>query len=395
MKVTFICDKLNVERGGSNHSLNLLASRLSRRGHDIRVVTMNFVHENSLPEEYPYSVIEDPVRKESGPTKAAEIYRKLSNYDNDSDILHVFNPAIIPIAGRFRSRQGNTPIVGRLNTYDIFCTNLSRMDSSCFRECTIFQKFTHDDRSTGKKVASTPRYAFDTHALPKFANGMDRFFALSPAVANIYSEIGFEESLIDVVPNSVDPDFGMASSNINLFDYSENTLLYVGRLSEEKGVDLLIDCLDHVRDPSKYRVEIVGDGPGRDRLERHVDEKNYSDRIRFNGWVEHEQLPDYYDCADLFVHPGRWPEPFGRTIIEAMQSGTPVVTSDVGAPPWIVNDDRTVFERSNASSLAQVVDDVLTEPASNFTERYEQQLRQFTPEKVISKVLTGYNKILD
>ena len=395
MNITFLCDKLNIDRGGSNYSLNLIARRLSMRGHEVSVVTLNFIHENSLPNDPPYTVIVDPVSRTSAPGKAVEIYRKFSNYDEQSDILHVFNPALLPIAGRYRDHEGVTPIVGRLNTYDSFCTNLNRMDSACYQNCSVAKKFAHDDQSTTEKLSSIPRYVFDTHSLPTLANGVDRFFALSPTVADVYSEIGFDESRIDVVPNCIDPEFGESGTEDSPFPTDKHTILYVGRLDEQKGVDLLIDALNHLTDPSEYHLNIVGDGPRQEQLQCQVTRDGWGQQVLFHGWVEHNHLPDYYTNADLFVHPGRWPEPFGRTIIEAMQCATPVVVSNVGGPPWIIDTPQQVFKRNDAVDLARTVEDVIDEPTSQITDQYQQRLRRFTPEAVISDIETKYVELLE
>jgi glycosyltransferase involved in cell wall biosynthesis len=117
--------------------------------------------------------------------------------------------------------------------------------------------------------------------------------------------------------------------------------------------------------------------------------------VQFHGWVDHDQLTNYYTNADLFVHPGRWPEPFGRTILEAMQCATPVVVSDVGAPPWIIDSPETVFTRNSASDLARTVDRVLDTPSENITDRYQQRLQQFTPERVVSNIEAYYTELVE
>lgn len=395
MKITFLCDKLNIDRGGSNHSLNLIARRLASRGHNVSIVTMNFIHKNSLPRSPPYTVIEDSVTSEGPSRKAKEMYGKMSTYDRKSDVLHVFNPAMLPIAGRYRIRKGNTPIVGRLNTYDTFCTNLRRMDSTCYHTCSLAKKFSHDESSMGNKVKSIPRYFFDTHLMPKLANGVDRFFALSPTVASIYEEIGFEKDRIDVVPNSLDPEFGENAHQINLFDTNAKTLLFVGRLDGQKGVDLLIEALNYVENPSDYSIEIVGDGSDRSQLEHIVERNGLTKQVQFHGWVDYDSLPNYYRSADLFVHPGRWPEPFGRTILEAMQSSIPVVVSNVGAPPWIIDDSKVVFKRNSAQDLARTIEDVLARSPSTITDSYDSRLQRFDPNTVVSNIESKYQELIE
>lgn len=61
-----------------------------------------------------------------------------------------------------------------------------------------------------------------------------------------------------------------------------------------------------------------------------------SGQVALLGYVDHEQIKTLYAEADLFVHPGIWPEPFGRTILEAMQMGLAVVATNVGGPAEVI-----------------------------------------------------------
>lgn len=392
MRVAFLADKLNIARGGSNFSLDLMARMLSERGHDVSVVTVNFTHSNNLPEERPYSVLNMAINRRTQPTGAYEIYRVIDDIATAFDIIHVFHPAILPVAGLYRTRHDSPPIVGRLNTYDAFCTNLSMMTDSCPAHCSIGAKFVHDSDPAARKVPKVPKYTFDTYALPVLLGNLDRLFALSQAVRSIYESIGVDGGSIRVIPNFYDPEFGQVDVDAEKFDH-ESSVLYVGTLAEHKGVDILIDAATELSE--SVGIEIVGDGPALDDLRTQSRNIDIENRVTFHGRLDHDELPRYYAGADVFVHPGRWPEPFARTALESLQFNCPGVVSDVGAPPAVFGDAGLIFERNNSADLAEKLDEILNhkEVRDKLIQACSNQLEQFRPERVISMVESEYKKI--
>lgn len=233
LSVGFVADKLNISQGGSNFSLDLIARTLANRGHDVTILTVNFAHQNELPEQSSYDVIEVPLDGDSRIDNARGVYRRLVEFENQFDIYHIFNPALHSIAGAYRRRH-ETPVVGRLNTYDIFCTNLAMMDGNCQQNCTVARKFAHAEKPTAANLSNLPKYAFDTHALPRLLNCMDRLFALSPQVSRIYQDIGVSERRLHQISNFYDPSFGADSTATTEFDH-EQTVLYVGAVKTHKA----------------------------------------------------------------------------------------------------------------------------------------------------------------
>jgi len=100
-------------------------------------------------------------------------------------------------------------------------------------------------------------------------------------------------------------------------------LLYLGRLAEEKNIDLLLRCL-----ASLHREDItllpVGNGPYRKELERQVSELHLENQVVFAGMVKPDQVPNYYHLGDLFVSAST-SETQGLTYIEALASGLPAL----------------------------------------------------------------------
>jgi glycosyltransferase involved in cell wall biosynthesis len=112
------------------------------------------------------------------------------------------------------------------------------------------------------------------------------------------------------------------------------SLLFVGRLTAEKGVDLLIDAMSQVH--ADVHLTIVGEGPLEADLRARAEASPAQDRITFRGFVRREDLGALYAGADLTVVPSIT-EPWGLVVNEAMEVGTPVVASDhVGSASVLV-----------------------------------------------------------
>jgi glycosyltransferase involved in cell wall biosynthesis/predicted metal-dependent phosphoesterase TrpH len=113
-------------------------------------------------------------------------------------------------------------------------------------------------------------------------------------------------------------------------------VLYVGRLSKEKGIDLLAESflIAHDRDPRLHLV-LAGRGPEEQALKKRL-----GSAATFLGWVEGEQLARVYASADLFVFPSST-DTFGQVVLEAQASGLPVLAVNQGGPADLIEDGRS------------------------------------------------------
>jgi glycosyltransferase involved in cell wall biosynthesis len=140
----------------------------------------------------------------------------------------------------------------------------------------------------------------------------------------------------------------------------ENTILYVGRLIEWKGVDTLIRAMPPViKQIPGARLFIVGEGPYRDSLESLVRENSLTEVVRFLGRVSDDDLRNLYDSATVFVlpsrrHQGLVMEGLGVVLLEAMSHGVPVIGSNIGGIPDIITDGENgyLFSTDNPEDLA-------------------------------------------
>ena len=142
---------------------------------------------------------------------------------------------------------------------------------------------------------------------------------------------------------------------------SENRILFVGRVTGEKQIDVLLQAIVLLAPELNVQVEIVGGGDQKRNLEHLTDTLGIRDRVTFTGYVTDEELRAAYSRATVFAMPSV-AELQSIVTMEAMASGLPIVAADAMALPHLVHDKRNgyLFEPGNAQDLADKLTTVLT-----------------------------------
>jgi len=156
----------------------------------------------------------------------------------------------------------------------------------------------------------------------------------------------------------------------------------VGRLAHRKGFDLLIRAFERARLPGA-RLVIVGDGSHRHRLERLAGE-----RVTLTGF--RRDVKDLYQAFDLFVCPSSY-EPFGRVIIEALDSGVPVIATDAQGPSDIAK--RHPLKLVTCGDEARLAEALQLAAAAGRV-RVESDLEEFGLERIAARIEQGYQALL-
>lgn len=110
---------------------------------------------------------------------------------------------------------------------------------------------------------------------------------------------------------------------------------FVGRLVALKGVDMLIEAAAPLVREGKVQLDIIGDGPERDRLRAQIEREQLSTKVKLDGWVDHAQLQPRLREADVLGFPSIR-EFGGGAVLEAMALGVPPIVLDHGGPPELV-----------------------------------------------------------
>jgi len=162
---------------------------------------------------------------------------------------------------------------------------------------------------------------------------------------------------------------------------------YIGRLSEEKGVQHLVGALPTILNGRQdLRVLIGGDGQLRVSINASLQEEELTARVDLPGWIPHDDLPNYLNKLQLLVLPS-YTEGLPNIILEAMACGTPVLATPVGAIPDVIVDGRTGFimENNTPECIAENVIRALNSPnlerIADAGKRYVEE--NFTFEKAV------------
>ncbi|WP_122088221.1 glycosyltransferase family 4 protein [Halalkalicoccus subterraneus] len=295
--------------------------------------------------------------------------------EDEIDLIHSYNMQLHPVVGHL-SNKLDIPSVATLNSYAFIpYRDIDIPVSSVLEWYKIISKAT-----TG-------------HILRNRMRQIDTFVAISSTIAEIYRREMFGDQNIEVIPNMCEPHlFDVDTSDMkSIIDIAptQNTILYVGSLRETKGVKYLIRAANYL--PENNQIVIAGGGKNKESLRELSDKIGVADQVTLLGRVPHDDIQRLYARADLFVHPGIWPEPFGRTILEAMQFGLPVVATNIGGPAEVIPQEEYLCEPENSRDLAETIQDVFSCKSQIGVKNKEYVYETYSPDVVVPQLLTTYN----
>ena len=179
-----------------------------------------------------------------------------------------------------------------------------------------------------------------------FYSKMDLISAPCVEYKEILENYGFPAEKITIFKRGIDTEMfqpvddarEMISSKFGLDD--KKILLYTGRISQEKNVDLLVDIFEELKTRnSDVCLLIIGDGPYLGQLKLSF---SGIEDVHFTGRLQNNELPAYYSAADIFLFPSLI-DTFGMSVLEAQACGLPCIVSDKGGPKEIIKADETGF----------------------------------------------------
>jgi len=191
-----------------------------------------------------------------------------------------------------------------------------------------------------------------------FYNQMSLIYVPSEYYRRLLIEHGFDSKKMRLMPRGIDTDQFAPEWKIEEFwegkDVPEGlNILYVGRISKEKNVDILIDAfLKLSRNVSGINLVLVGDGPYLEEIRKSQLGKN----IFYTGFLKGRELAKAYASADIFAFPSTT-DTFGNAVLEAQASGLPAIVSGKGGPKEIIIPNKTglVVSTSDAAGFEEAL----------------------------------------
>ena len=399
MKIAFITPEYPpYVLGGCGLSADIDVRVLRQYGLDVDVFVFHQHHEmkqvNHGITRY-YDVIQKT------PTRLIlKTIQKLRGNLSKYDLIEVIGVTQIPALKILQLIDNHKPIIAILNGTEGACYNYENYVTKKCKKCTMFASFLCVANSWKKRgrIIRTP-LNYSIFKISQFlSRRVDKFFVLSEPLMEMYISAGYPENKMTLVPNMLDPEFVANAENATREFKDEIIILYVGRLEEEKGIKNLIQAFSQLKRKYDAKLWIVGTGSEQEELKKMAVKFHIEDSVKFFGTLEYNTLPKVYKNADIFVHPGLWPEPFARTTIEAMVSGLPIVCSDVGATPSIVGSTGLTYRRGNVNDLVKKLEILLTDDRlrKNLGEKARKKaMSTYSPEVVVSKVLKEYRALVE
>ncbi|HST55749.1 MAG TPA: glycosyltransferase [Solirubrobacteraceae bacterium] len=286
--------------------------------------------------------------------------------DGAFDAIHVCSPGPVGIAGALVSRGMQLPLVGSYHT-----------------ELTAYAAL----RSGNPGLAQAMGVAVQT-----FYNACDLVLSPSPASDAALGRIGLPAAKVARWDRGVDTGrFHPSLRDEQLLPDAIN-VLYAGRITREKGVELLIDTFLRAREREpRLQLVLAGGGPEQERVRELLGAS-----ATFLGWLDGLELARAYASADIFLFPSRT-DTFGQVILEAQASGLPIVAVAEGGPLTLIEDRATGLLRTpDPDALAAAVLELAGSPLlrERLARAALNAVRERTWERALEQLAEGYRSAL-
>lgn len=216
---------------------------------------------------------------------------------------------------------------------------------------------------------------------------------------DVHRFFGVPLSQIDVVVPGVDPVYTpLPPEEVTAFRQRQGLdrfVLHVGTLQPRKNIPVLLQAIAHLDDPALKLVLVGGKGWLYDDIFRQVQALGLAERVIFTGYVPDDDLPLWYNAAELLVFPSVY-EGFGLPVVEAMACGTPVIAANSSSIPEAAGTAGLLFEPNDVEMLADQMTAVLTDTSLHKKLRRQglEQARTFSWERAGRETAEVYRRAL-
>ncbi len=383
MKILLIHNKYKT-KGGEDQVFTAEKNLLEKYGHDVTCLTKDNAWEREK-----FSTGINAIWSRNTNKQVEQLLRQTS-----FDVAHVHNTffAISPSV-YYPLKKRALPIVQTLHNYRLICPNaLLFRESRCCEECVgkfvPWPAIKHRCYRRSRLASGVTASMLTVHRCFKtWTRLIDVYISLTQFSRDMYVRGGIPKEKIRIKPNFIlpEPQVGVGG---------EGYVLYVGRLSEEKGISILLKAWERLT--SNRRLLIVGDGPRRNVIETFAQGNT---TIEFLGRKEITEVVELMRHAGVMVIPSLWYEGFPRVMVEAYATGLPVIASKLGSMIELVDHGRTGlhFSPGNPQDLADKIDWLLRQPdklASMRKEARAEYEEKYTAEKNYQMLMDIYESVL-
>lgn len=375
-----------IEAGGEDKALSYERDLLLAVGNSIFSF---FVSNKVLHKKNELSLIKETLwSKESFNSLQTLIRRERPFIAHFHNTFPLLSPSVYDAA-----RVENIPVIQTLHNYRLLCPNAlflrgGKVCTDCLDHGTpIFGALRGCYRNSRSASAVVALMLIFHRARRTWQTRVDRYIALTEFARQTFIRGGLPAEKIVVKPNFVSPDPGMGSG-------TGVYALFVGRLSPEKGLNVLLDAWE--KHGLKVPLKIIGDGPDAARTEMV---SQHNPHIEWLGRRDNSEVLEWAKQARVLVMPSIWYEGFPMTLVESYACGTPVIASDIGSLHELVDPGRTGlrFRPGDSADLAAQVERIFRDDAEWQTMRQgarEEYLSKYTAERNYTQLMDIYQQAI-
>lgn len=288
---------------------------------------------------------------------------RTGKYSDKTKYFNIFRIDCIPILDRtyaIPTKKGRKQLhqIFEQNPYDFINTH-TRFFLTSYYGIKFGEKYLipviHTEHGSGfvkhscKPVAWIAKVYDYTLGKYVFKNA-DLVCGVSRSACDFSKKLGARKT--EVVYNGIDTKFWEAGSRKQTVISNDVIFTFVGRLIPEKGVQDLIEALSEIK--TNWKLNIIGDGHFRNKLEKLVKKYQLEDKIQFLGAKSQKEIQEILQKSDLFINPSIASEGLPTTILEAAVTGCRVLSSDKGGSVEVLGKEN-LFEAGNLAELKEKI----------------------------------------
>ncbi len=375
--------------GGTDAVVKEEATLLRAHGHDVRMYTKHSdeIKEYSLSQKIRF--IPNTIYSRSS---ADELNIILDEFKPDVTYIHAVQP-LLSYSCYITLNEKNIPIVQMLHDFRFlcpaaFCFANNKICEKCFDGNYAYAVLNKCYRNS---YFFSSLYAVAVHNARYKLNIFDKitkFICPTEFFRSKFSAAGIPAEKLLVKPHYID-----TSKIVPAFKPGPY-ILYLGRLSPEKGVMTLLQAMTRL---PNIKLFIMGSGPSEQQMKTYVQKKSLQN-VEFLGFRKDNEKYDIILGSAFTIMPSIWNETFGLTALDAYACGKPVVASNIGSLPYVVQDNITglLFEAGNPEDLTKVIASLyenhkLIEEMGRNAKQV--QKKQFSPEASYERLMEIFGEV--
>ena len=402
MKILLV-NKFHYLKGGSEKYYFELAELLRKNGHEVAFFSMQ--NEKNIKTNCKEYFTENFELNSNNKLKAVDIIYSRENKRKMKEVLENFKPDIVHLNNFQRQlsasiidaiKEKNIPIVFTAHDLQSICPNKTMLDNEkkICQQCIQGNYFNCIKKRCieGSRLKSSLGAIEAQYYKMKniYIEKINKIITPSEFYKKQLIKSGISENKIIPMHNFID------INQYNLETEDNGYALYLGRLSEEKGIINLINAFGRIK---QGQLHIAGEGPEIGKIKQFIKENNLQDKVKLLGFLNEDEIKESIRKCRFVVIPSIWYDNCPYSVMETLVIGKPVIGSDMGGIPELVknNENGLIFKHNSIEDLTDKMKILFrnTELVKKFSENARNiSIKLYSKENYYKKIVEVYDELI-